>query len=229
MSEDLEDFNTAVNADPYKGLNEAQALRALALALSANGQSADVAMLSRVADYLDAKEKKAPLPEKWSAVTPGAISPAVKMRFVAIIGEDRLREISLSDFRVMEIEKMIRDADAEVSGNESNVAVAWRAFEKAKSAYFAAHEYREKAWKKQVYLRQMQRNRIEDVMRAELGKRVDQIRGKVNLNMSKEIPKEHRARLRHRRIKTRMQVIPPDAPIPQAVIDARLREEKPTQ
>lgn len=242
MSDDLDDYieqepaapavNTAPGADPYERLTESQALRKLADVTvgcrDAELNHCDVAMLLRVAEYLDSLHQKAPLPEGWSLVLPGQISPRVKRRFVEIVGEERLREISLNDFRVMEIEKMIRDADAEVSGNDSNVALAWRAFEKAKSAYFAAHAWREKMWRKQVYLRQLQRSRIEDVMRAELSKRVDQVRNKINLDMSHEIPKDHRRKLRHRRVKTRIQVIPPEAPIPQAVIDARLREEKPS-
>lgn len=202
----------ASDLEAYAGMSDADALRHLAVAIERNPDlTQDALMLRRVAVAIEAKAEKAPLPEKFSAVPVGSICPGLKRRFIDIIGDERLREISLHDHRVMELEKQIADIETEISGNESIVSKAWRAYCKSKSDYFSAHEWRDKKWKLLVQTRQIQRLRIEACLRRELGARIAQVRGKINKTMSQDTAGvgKRAPRVQHSNRKLKSNIPPP--------------------
>ena len=202
--------------DQYTGMADKDRLRKLADAIESlwNGAepSADVTMLRLVAQRLEDAEEKPPLPAKWGTVQRGSICLSMKRRFMEVIGEERLKEMAISDHRILAIERKIRELEESVSGNDGIVAKAWREASAARKAYMDAHQRREQTWRRIALLRSDQRLRLEKLMRDELSARIEKIRIATNHTMIKAPPSSKRKW--DRRGKTRIQIIPRDMELP---------------
>ena len=206
--------------EQYTGMADKDRLRKLADAIEglykdsglADGPSADATMLRLVAQRLEDAEEKPPLPAKWGTVQRGSICLSMKRRFMEVIGEERLKEMAISDHRILAIERKIRELEESVSGNDGIVAKAWREASAARKAYMDAHQRREQTWRRIALLRSDQRLRLEKLMRDELSARIEKIRIATNHTMIKAPPSSKRKW--DRRGKTRIQIIPRDMELP---------------
>ena len=196
--------------EQYTGMADKDRLRRLANEL---GEGDAATMLRIIAQRLDDAEEKPPLPAKWGSVMPGAICISMKRRFIDTIGEERLKQMALSDHRIIAIERKIRELEASVSGNDGIVARAWREASAARKAYVDAHRKREQTWRRIVLLRSDQRLRLEKLMRDELSARVDKLRAATNRTMIQP-PAGCGHKKWDRRAKERIPIIPKHMELP---------------
>ena len=199
----------------YVGMADKDRLRKLADELSAgtvSNSDAAATMLRLVAQHLEDSEEKPPLPAKWGTIVKGCINPYTKQRFIDIIGEDKLTEMALTDYRIVALERKIRELETSVTGDDGIVAVAWRKALAAKKEYLDAHRERENTWRRIVAMRAEQRSRLEKLMKDELVAKVEKTRATINRNF---IQSPKGSNIKHdRRRKERRDIIPREIELP---------------